>query len=705
MAIAKMSHVRLVGLRRDQNKILDILASRGMFEARATDCIDVQSDKDGSDAFRALKLKQSKISFALGFLKSRHAVMAAALKKPLTAENVFGGTVEYTLGGEKYSNAKMPITKADFSDAAAREYDLMHVCDELEKISFDITEAGSRISALDAMCAAYEPYTTVPFKLSEIGVKGDISLNIYYAKSQAAPPTDVLDSLPCAYEVRKNDTAFVVTLPPDKANSSEAERAVPIAFATGGSGGTVILTVSRKHNADEVNKRLCALGFSPCPFDDDCTAEQKINALYGEIADLKRRTAELTKTALGYEKHVKDLRILYDVIELDIERAEAEQKFLKTDSTFLLEGWLPEHIVEQTVAEVTESYPNTLVQLLAPEQKDAPPTLVLNNKAVAPYESITNMYSPPKYREIDPNPIMAVFYFLFFGIMIGDAGYGLILAIAGFVIGLSKRFDTGFKKLALLVGMGGISAIFWGILFGGYFSIDFGEKNVALLLNPLDKPLLLLVLSIAFGCVQMIAGYVIKFVALCKEGKPFSAIFDAGSIILLFIALGLLAVAMLPSLAPMLDIEVGFTPPEGLKTAAIVFALAGVALILIFGGRNSKNVFGKVVGGFKGLYGLVNLLSDLLSYCRLFGLCLASCAIGLAFNSLGEIIMGIPGVGYVLGAIVLAVLHLFNLALGVLSAYVHDARLQFLEFYGKFYEGGGRLFAPLGSRTKYIRYD
>ena len=415
---------------------------------------------------------------------------------------------------------------------------------------------------------------------------------------------------------------------------------------------------------------------------------------------------ELTKTALGYEKYVTDLCILYDVIGLDIERAEAEQKFLKSDSTFVLEGWLPERIAETTVAEVTEACPNTFIQLLAPEQKDSPPTLVENNRVVKPYEQITDMYSSPRYREIDPNPIMAVFYFLFFGIMIGDAGYGLILAIAGFVIGTSKRFDVGIKRLALLVGMGGISGIIWGVLFGGYFSIEFGENvNVAILLNPLDKPLLLLVLSIGMGVIQIVTGFIIKFVALCKEGKPFSAIFDCGSIILLFAALICLVIGMLPDLAPMLGITIGFTPPAALKIAAMALALTGVALILLFGGRNSKNVFGKIVGGFKGLYGLVNLLSDLLSYCRLFGLCLASCAIGLAFNSLGSIIMDIPIAGYVIGAIVLVVLHLFNLGLGVLSAYVHDARLQFLEFYGKFYDGGGRLFAPLGQKTKYIRYN
>ena len=347
---------------------------------------------------------------------------------------------------------------------------------------------------------------------------------------------------------------------------------------------------------------------------------------------------------------------------------------------------------------------SALIQLLAPEERDAPPSIVVNSKVVKPYEQITDMYSSPRYREIDPNPIMAIFYFLFFGIMIGDAAYGVVLAIAGFFIGTSKRFDTGIKKLALLVGMGGISAIIWGILFGGYFSIDFGFK-IAILIDPIKEPLLLLVLSIGLGCLQLIVGYIIKFVALCKEGKPFSAIFDCGSILLLFAALVFLVIGMLPSLAPMLGITVSFAPPSWIAIVAAALALTGVALILIFGGRKSKNVFGKVVGGFKGLYGLINILSDILSYCRLFGLCLASCAIGLAFNSLGDILFGVPVVGYVIGVIVLIPLHAFNLGLGVLSAYVHDARLQFLEFYGKFYDGGGRLFSPLGSRTKYIRYS
>ena len=663
MAIAKMSHVRLVGLKRDQNRILDILTEKGLFEARATDCVKCEEAQSGdTELYRKLKLKQSKVSFALDFLKAQHSALPEDMRdKAKSAAKV------------KYGGSRTLITRADFSDAAAKEYDLMNVCDELEKISFEIVDCKSRLHELNGEIAAYEPFAPAKIRLSELKRRDNIIINVFGCHG-GLPRKELLDGLPCAYEYRRN------------------ERDV------------VLVTVCTEKNADEVVKQLAAAGLVRCPFTDDCTAEQKISALSGEASDVQQSIYAAIKRALLYEKYVTELKILYDVFALDIERAVAAEKFARTDSAFVLEGWLPEAVAQETVAKAESECGSVYVQLLAPEQKDAPPTLVVNPAVIKPYEQITDMYSSPRYREIDPNPIMAVFYFLFFGIMIGDAGYGLLLAIAGFVVGTSKKFDTGIKKLALLVGMGGVSAIIWGVLFGGYFSIDFGETNVAIILNPLDKPLLLLVLSIGLGCVQMVTGYVIKFVALCKEGKPFSAIFDCGSIILLFAALVCLAIGMLPSLAPMLGITVDFVPPQGFTTAAMVLALAGVALILIFGGRASKNVFGKIVGGFKGLYGLVNLLSDLLSYCRLFGLCLASCAIGLAFNSLGSIIMGIPVVGYVIGGVVLAVLHLFNLALGVLSAYVHDARLQFLEFYGKFYDGGGRLFDPLGVKTKYIRF-
>lgn len=663
MAIARMSHIRLVGLKSRENNILDVLTQNGIFEARQSDDVSYELKRgDGAD-YRKLMIKQGKVAFALGFLKARHAAMRNILAANIREVNAgHAEPYEYALSDEKYAESRMLVTHADFSDARAKEYDLLNVCDTLEGISFEIVDTSSEVGSITSAIKEYETYSNSPLKLSVQNREGDVRIALFYSRSQC-PVEQSLDALEVAYDVRRND-------------------------------GVLVTAVCRRENFAEVEKVMLSLGFSRCAATDDMTAAERIDELNAELKSAKRKVFELTAKALGYEKYVKELKILYDVIGLEIERAQADEGFLKTDGAFVLEGWLPEACAEGAVARVREIAPETFVQLLAPEDRDEPPTLVTNNKVVSPYEDVTNLYSPPNYREADPNPIMSIFYFVFFGIMIGDAAYGVILAVLGLVLGCSKKFDRGAKRLLLLVGMGGISAVIWGIVFGGYFAIDFGSNKIALWFNPLEDPMTMLVMSLVLGAVQLVAAYVMLFIKLCRAGKPFSAVFDAGSIIILFGALGCLASTFLFK-----------TAPKGLTIAAIVLAAIGLALIVIFGGRNSKNPFGKVLGGLKGVYGLVNLLSDLLSYCRLFGLGLASCAIGLAFNTLGTLIMGVGGFGYVLGVLLLIPLHAFNIAIGVLGAYVHDARLQFLEFYGKFYDGGGRLFSPLGEKTRYIRFE
>ncbi len=662
MAIAKMSHIRLIGLRSQENKILDELTAGGLFEARRTESTRAELSHGDGSLIRKLKQKQGRVAFALGFLKARHAAMDSFMLENKRAEKRGADKPypDYTLSDEKYGEARTLITHADFSDARAKEFDLLQVCDALQNLSFDIVDAQGRVGVINNSIRTYAPYSASPLKLSLLN-KGGVVISMYYSRTPInIEPT--LDAAVCAYDVTRGD-------------------------------GMLVVTVARSEHNAELEKTMSAAGFARCSLDDDCTAAQKIDALRGELDDVKRQIFELNRRALGYEKYVGELKILYDVIELEIERAEADGGFLKTGETFVLEGWLPETSAQSAVRNVEEKFDGVFVQLLAPEDRDEPPTLVVNNNIVKPYEEVTNMYSPPSYKELDPNPIMSIFYFIFFGLMIGDAAYGLILAVAGLILGRSKKFDTGAKKLMLMIGMGGISAVVWGILFGGYFAIDFGT-DISLWFNPIEDPMMMLIVSIVLGCVQMTVGYIIKFVRLCLDGKPFSAVFDAGSIILLFGALACLGLSVVIDNAP-----------KALSVSAIVLAAVGLALIIIFGGRNNKSVVGKMFGGFKGVYGLVNLLSDVLSYCRLFGLGLASAAIGLAFNTLGTIIFGIPVVGYPIGIIVLIPLHAFNIAIGVLGAYVHNARLQFLEFYGKFYDGGGRLFEPMGVRTKYTRFS
>ncbi|MCH5163260.1 MAG: V-type ATP synthase subunit I [Clostridiales bacterium] len=654
MAIAEMTHIRLIGLKKSESKIIDRLVDRGLFEVRATDETSFDLERGEASLSRELKLKQSRVAFAIDFLEKRYTDMSSAIEKAIKK----GEPISYVLAKRKFEKGVKPITRDDYSDTRAKEYELLNVCDELQRISFDIIDCKTRTQEANNVIRTYEPYAELPIRLSQLKRTGSVVVAAF-ASPSTANPCEALDGLNCAYELAK--TPF----------------------------GLLAVTVCRDTDEREVEKALGGFGFSRCVFSDDCTAAQKIEALQNEIADIEREVIELNKNALDYLKYYDELKILYDVFEHGVERNEADEKFLKTDSTFILEGWLPTVEVKSTVEELRVKCPEVFVQTLAPEEKDNPPSLAVNKKIVEPYEQITNMSSPPRYRELDPTPVMSVFFFLFFGLMIGDAGYGFVLAAVGLALGLSKKMGKGTRMLLLLVGMGGVSAVIWGIVFGGYFAVEF-SKDISLWFNPLEDPIMFLGLAVAFGVVQLTTGFIIKFIKLCKDGKPLDAIFDAGSIILLFGALGCLAATILLKNAP-----------KGFMTAAIVLAATGGGMLLIFGGRHKKGVFGKIFGGFKEIYGLINLFSDILSYSRIFGLGLATVAIGMAFNTLGSLLFNIPGIGYPLGIILLIPLHAFNMLIGVLGSYVHNARLQFLEFYGKFYDGNGRLFVPLGSRGKY----
>ena len=350
---------------------------------------------------------------------------------------------------------------------------------------------------------------------------------------------------------------------------------------------------------------------------------------------------------------------------------------------------MPSSYADEVLAEIKGKTENVCAFLTAPEKEDAPPTLLTNPRLIAPFEEITNLYSPPAYGELDPNPFMAVFFFIFYGFMMADAGYGAVMTIAALVILNVFKLEKGSSRLIALIGICGISTVFWGVMFGGLFGI---EGVPALWFNPLEEPLLMFGLSLGLGVVQVVFGYGLYAYKAFKRKQYFAGIVDVLFKITIIVGVGLILLNLLLGL------------PSAFTTAGIAVIAASLVGIIATAGHNSPTAGGKIAGGFAGIYDLVNLLSDILSYARLFGLALASAAIALAFNTLGSLFFGLPVVGYVLGIIVLIPLHVFNLGLGLLSGYVHNARLQFIEFYNKFYDGGGRLFSPMGEKTKYIRF-
>jgi V/A-type H+-transporting ATPase subunit I len=322
------------------------------------------------------------------------------------------------------------------------------------------------------------------------------------------------------------------------------------------------------------------------------------------------------------------------------------------------------------------------IHLEDPEPGESFPVALENPPLIQPFEVVTELYSTPDPRSIDPNPYMAPFFFIFFGIMMGDAGYGIIIAaLSYFALRKLKLKGTG-KKLVMLIMLGGISCVLWGSIFGGWFGNAGALLGLpALWFDPINEPLTMLLFCFALGLIQIFAGMGVKAYMNIRQGKIWDAVFDQGLWYVTII--GLVVMAALS------------------QTVGQYMALAGAAGLVLTQGRHQKNIIKKLLSGLLSLYDITGYFSDMLSYSRLFALALSGGVIGTVINQLG-LMAANSWIGWIIAAVVLAAGHGFNILISVLGAYVHTSRLQYIEFFGRFFESGGRAFRPLRIKTKFI---
>ncbi len=441
--------------------------------------------------------------------------------------------------------------------------------------------------------------------------------------------------------------------------------------------------ILHRSGEDGVNGYLAKHGFlqfSPAaeggiPAEEIRTAQTKLRWLDDEEEALKK---QLNEIAAG---GVQRIEILYDVEKTALNAIMTREKMLKTESCVMLTGWIPE-AQERKVAGILDRF-TCAWEIVDPEEGDDVPILLQNNAFAQNFEWVLGMYSYPKYGTFDPTFVMSIFYFVIFGIMFADVGYGLLLMIACFGGVLLLKPAPGMKRFLLMFGYCGIASVLWGIVLGSYFGdlpkmfitkmlgLNPPEK-IALWFDPIEDPMSFFVLSLAVGVVHLVGGMAVQFYLLCREGKWADALMDIGSWWVLFAGLGLLVAK--PSVGAWV-------------------AIAGVALIVLTQGRAKKGVIGKLFGGVAKLYDLVNYMADLLSYSRILALGLAAAVIAQVVNILGTL-KGGTVVGYILFIVVFLIGHLLNLVINVLGTFVHASRLQYIEFFNKFYVDGGRPYKP-----------
>ena len=427
------------------------------------------------------------------------------------------------------------------------------------------------------------------------------------------------------------------------------------------------------------------LGFSTVSFRGMTgTAKENDKALAENLAALEKERQEIEQRIVGLGGKREALLEASDRAAIALRREEAKSRLVGTDKVFLLEGWLPADRcaeIEKTLKPFT-----CAIETREPTEDEYPqvPVQLKNNKLTQPLNMVTEMYSLPAYGTLDPNPLMAPFFILFYGIMMADMGYGLLMMIASVIISKKYRPKGTSGELFSLLGLCGISTFIMGALTGGFFG-DFLTQLVAIvspgtvfalpkLFDPLDDLTMILIGSMALGMVQIVTGMAISLIEKCKRKKFLDAFFEEITWWIVFIGIALLALG---------------------KGAAVLYV--GCALVLLGPIVQGKG-WGKLTGVFGSLYNHVTgYFGDILSYTRLMALMLAGSVIAQVFNMLAAM----PG--NVIAFIIISMLgNAMNFGLNLLGCYVHDLRLQCLEFFNKFYVDGGKPFRPMTLDTEYV---
>lgn len=512
--------------------------------------------------------------------------------------------------------------------------------------------------------------------------------------------TDGLETIRSTHSVRV--TAGILPVE-SLAQLDEINAAVQV---FGGEKEKALLIACHESDWAEAATVLRAAGFQDTVFPGlTGTASENIARLEKEIAEIEEKQKELTEklAAMGADRDTLCRALDGAVIERDREAGKLELG--ATDATFLLSGWARADQTDEILEKLSAVTDACYVDFTDPEEGDAVPTVLKNNKLVKPFEAVTNLYSLPAYGSVDGTPLMAPFYFIFFGMMLSDSVYGIVLALGAWFF-LKKAKPTGMMGgLAGVLLMGGISTIFMGLLFGTCAGVSWPVifKGTALetvfpLVDSSTEPIAMLVVCAGMGLVHMFYAMFVAAGNCIRNGDWVGAIVDNISWVCIITGILLLA-------APMIGL------PAIVGTIGKVMAIAAAVVVFLFAGRAKKNIGGRLISGAGKLYDIASWLSDVLSYARIFALGLSTGVIGLVLNTLcwdmlfasfkGNPVLMI--VGFVIVTALSVALHLFMMAISTLGCFVHTARLQYVEFFGKFYEAGGKAFKPLGYKTKHVK--
>ena len=632
-----MKHLRLLGMESEREALLKAMQDM--------ECVEISSI-DGSE--EALKS---------GFAKPDDKALMSAQEASRAYRTALASLDHFAPEKKGMFRKRQGVSRAAFFSAESEE-NARTAAETINKDTRRLGEIESERTKNEALRATLAPWLTVDAPLG--GADG--ALAVFFGTAGLNVTDDALKALADSLDG---------LLTWQQASSDRSLR--------------YLLVMCHGSVKERALSALRDLGFSTVSFRGMTgTAKENDKALAENLAALEKERQEIEQRIAGLGGKREALLEASDRAAIALRREEAKSRLVGTDKAFLLEGWLPADRcaeIEKTLKPFT-----CAIETREPTEDEYPqvPVQLKNNKLTRPLNMVTEMYSLPAYGTLDPNPLMAPFFILFYGIMMADMGYGLLMMIASVIISKKYRPKGTSGELFSLLGLCGISTFIMGALTGGFFG-DFLTQLVAIvspgtvfalpkLFDPLDDLTMILIGSMALGMVQIVTGMAISLIEKCKRKKFLDAFFEEITWWTVFIGIALLALG---------------------KGAAVLYV--GCALVLLGPIVQGKG-WGKLTGVFGSLYNHVTgYFGDILSYTRLMALMLAGSVIAQVFNMLAAM----PG--NVIAFIIISMLgNAMNFGLNLLGCYVHDLRLQCLEFFNKFYVDGGKPFRPMTLDTEYV---
>ena len=660
MSVVSMKKVRLLTHRDDVAGVLEVAQKSGAVEFHRVGEVD---DLDTMEIKPETKIVSTlgQLAQAVNFLGNYEP------EKGTLAKLREGTTIELTESALK--------TKFDETDTK-----LEAMLSEVEALQTELLSINDRLRSLNETKDIYTKWENLSVPLG--------SLNTKYTTTHLVQLKDVTSN---------KKLKAGISLKEQLVNSLGLTELADFSVEEVGVGLASVTVYRTDSTANIISETLKTIGaeFVQLPT-AKATVKEEIELLNEQITVLmsEKDTTELQVTNLT-KQNLDTLKVAHDVYLWKNERQETLKVATATKRVAVFEGWCDAGELENLKTSFSQANLPAEVLEITPVEGEEPPVELKNNELIKPFEIVTRLYGLPTHKDLDPTPFLAGFFFLFFGLSLTDVGYGLFLMGAALLVIFYFKVSATVKMFGKLLFLMGLSSALVGVVFGGYLGIDAAKLPDLLQklqqFDPIGNPLPVFYMALGLGVVQVMFGMMLKIYSDSKNNQLLNGVLDQGPWLLLFASLILYGAA-----------GIGYV---GGMTSGSVLPLVYISLVIVVvaSGRNGKGIFGKIQMSLLSLYNSIGYFSDILSYSRLLALGLATSALAFAVNLIADIVKEmIPYVGAVFAIFILIAGHLFTLVVNTLGAFIHSARLQFVEFFGKFISGTGRTFKPLSRKESYV---